>query len=190
MIRSANKDPAVRRRSRRCSSFLLGKRLWRATLIGANFVRRPNIILILRSVAKRSVSKDGNAKDGSAAIMSCIGTVPVATLRDTPLRSVPQGEAGVQPDSERVAIALWEGQVPLWVSAHRPRSQRRLALRRQPARTSHIVQYLTSFPDRGSAPRSRHSDQCDGHCIMGCAPWGDAICIRFRLRVERCPPCR
>ena len=49
----------------------------------------------LRSVAKRSVSKDGNTKDDSAAIMRCIGTVPVATLRDTPLRSVPQGEGGL-----------------------------------------------------------------------------------------------
>jgi hypothetical protein len=57
--------------------------------------------LILRSVAKRSVSKDGNAKDGAAAIMRCIGIALVATRRDTPLRSVPQGEVGVQPVSER-----------------------------------------------------------------------------------------
>jgi hypothetical protein len=61
------------------------------------FVRRSLFHLILRSVAKRSVSKDGNAKDGSAAIMSCIDTVPVAPLRDTALRSVPQDEAGVSP---------------------------------------------------------------------------------------------
>ena len=54
----------------------------------------------LRSVAKRSVSKDGNAKDEAAALERCIGTVPVATLRDTPLRSVPQGEVGVQPSAE------------------------------------------------------------------------------------------
>jgi hypothetical protein len=48
-------------------------------LIGANFGCRPNIILILRSVAKQSVSKDGNAKNGADAIMRCIGTVSVAT---------------------------------------------------------------------------------------------------------------
>ena len=65
------------------------------------FVRSSLFHLILRSVAKRSVSKDGNAKNGAAAIMRCIGTVPVATLRDTPLRSVPQGEVGVQPSAER-----------------------------------------------------------------------------------------
>ena len=58
-------------------------------------VRRALFPLILRSGAKRSVSKDGNAKDEAAALERCIGTVPVATLRDTPLRSVPQGEAGV-----------------------------------------------------------------------------------------------
>ena len=57
-----------------------------------NDVRSPLFHLILRSVAKRSVSKDGDAKDGAAAFMKCMGTVPVATLRDTPLRSVPQGE--------------------------------------------------------------------------------------------------
>jgi hypothetical protein len=60
-----------------------------------------NLHLILRSVAKRSVSKDGNAKNGATAIMRCRGTVPVATLRDTSLRSVPQGEVGVQPSAER-----------------------------------------------------------------------------------------
>ena len=62
-----------------------------------SFVRSSLFHLILRSVAKRSVSKDGNAKNGAAAIMRCIGTMPVATLRDTPLRSVPQGEVGAQP---------------------------------------------------------------------------------------------
>src|SRR5437764_1336602 len=46
---------------------------------------------------ERSVSKDGNAKDGAAAIMRCGGTGSVATLRDTPLRSVPQDEVGIQP---------------------------------------------------------------------------------------------
>jgi hypothetical protein len=62
----------------------------------------------LRSVAKRSVSKDGNAKNGAAAIMRCIGTVPVATLRDTPLRSVPQGEVGVRPSAERFTSSQGE----------------------------------------------------------------------------------
>ena len=64
--------------------------------------------LILRSVAKRSVSKDGNAKAEAAALKRCIGTVPVATLRDTPLRSVPQGEVGVQPSAERVTSSQTE----------------------------------------------------------------------------------
>src|SRR5882724_9872493 len=47
-------------------------------------------VFMERSVAKRSVSKDGNAQDRAAAIVRCMGTVPVATLRDTPLRSIPR----------------------------------------------------------------------------------------------------
>jgi hypothetical protein len=72
--------------------------------------------LILRSVAKRSVSKDGNAKNGAAGIMRCICTVPVATLRDTPLRSVPQGEVGVQPSAERFAISEELGDAARWAA--------------------------------------------------------------------------
>jgi hypothetical protein len=96
------------------------ERLWRAALIGANFGRRTSITLILRSVAKRSVSKDGNAKDGAAAIMRWISTVPVATLRDTPLRSVPQGEVGVQPVSER--YTRFQGEIKAKVSAYESRA--------------------------------------------------------------------
>src|SRR5215204_2752710 len=77
--------------------------------------------LILRNVAKRSVSKDGNAKNGAAAIMRCIGTVPVATLRDTPLRSVPQGEVGVQRSAERFTSSHGEVRVQHRSGAFRAR---------------------------------------------------------------------
>ena len=81
------------------------------------FLRLPHSPLILRSVAKRSVSKDGDAKDGAAAFMRCSSSVPVATkgaggypraARDTPLRSVPQGEVVpvVPAKSARVRAAL------------------------------------------------------------------------------------
>jgi hypothetical protein len=64
--------------------------------------------LTLRSVAKRSISKGGNAKNGVGMIMRGAGIVPVAAkgggyptrIETLPLRSVPQGEAGVQPSAE------------------------------------------------------------------------------------------